>query len=607
MEERDTIVRAAIHPGIGIARVGDSPDAFIVGPEVLNPVPPPDGYKDCKGFLKRQAARFRIFGYDVQNRPVKELTCDDAEIEWSVHVANKKAAWYCFNIALDIPEAVPVPRRNASFSKADRNQLIIDPGPRSIAGKNKQGEGYKFNTGTFLGNRVYLGEICTDNDGRLIFLGGRGLSATPLPHNTAIDFANNDGWYDDISDGPVTATVKLRGRNIPVDPAWVVVAPPNYAPDVISIQTMHDVMVDTYQNWWLEPPEKASFREHIYPILSQFCQTQWVNYGFYVQFGWAGPYDFLRSAYFEKLSHPQSEYKEMRRQLFNIFRNPDYKVLDAHAWPQVYGDNMNVPDTDARQFLALTKTQYRVLKRWADGDFIADWDPNWVPPSSIEEIPLPDRPAILDKAALHFCMGGPFHPGCEMTWPMRHVSLYYAPFRIRPRAAQTPEPDFGDMLTPATINSSDGPLAASAPGDITRWMAVPWQTDTASCRAGYEPEYDPYLPTFWPARVPNHVLAQNDYNTVMNRSLPLADRMLAFSTRSTWYRGLEGAYVDQINQMIADFSKLGVIERQPGPGDPDFPKVMLVESPPAIGTNAPRDKNNVIGHVGKKRRSRLKD
>ena len=285
MEERDTIVRAAIHPGIGIARVGDSPDAFFVGPEVLNPVPPPDGYKDRKGFLKRQAARFRIFGYDVQNRPVKELTCDDAEIEWSVHLANKKAAWYCFNIALDIPEAVPVPRRNASFSKADRNQLIIDPGPRSIAGKNKQGEGYKFNTGTFLGNRVYLGEICTDNDGRLVFLGGHGLSATPLPHNTAIDFANNDGWYDDISDGPITATVKLRGRSIRVDPAWVVVAPPNYAPDVISIQTMHDVMVDTYQDWWLEPPEKVSFREHIYPILSQFCQTQWVNYGFYVQFG----------------------------------------------------------------------------------------------------------------------------------------------------------------------------------------------------------------------------------------------------------------------------------------------------------------------------------
>ncbi len=189
-----------------------------------------------------------------------------------------------------------------------------------------------------------------------------------------------------------------------------------------------------------------------------------------------------------------------------------------------------------------------------------------------------------------------------MTWPMRHPSMYYVPFRIRPRAPHNPEPDYGDLLTPAVISSSDGPLSASGPGDLTRWMAVPWQTDTASCRAGYEAEYDPYLPTFWPARVPNHVLAQTDYETVMNRKLPLHERMLAFATRSQWYRGLEGAWVDQINQMIVDFSKLGVVERRPGPGDREFPDVMLVESPPGIGLTAAREKNNVIGHVGKRRR-----
>ena len=603
MTTMDTIVRAAIHPSIGIARVGDSSDAFFIGPELPYPTPAPEGgYKDTSGFLKRQAARFRIFGYDSRNRVVEELTCDNAEIEWTVHVANKKAAWYCFNVALDIPEGVPVPRRNANFTGAGRNQLIIDPGPRPISGRNEQGDRYWFDTGRFLEQNVYLGELRTDAQGRLIFLGGRGVSATPFPNNTAIDFANNDGWYDDTSDGPVTATIKLNGKSIPVDPAWAVVAPPNYAPDIISIQTMYDVMVDTYQNWWLNPPEKVSFREHIYPILSQFCQAQWVNYGFHIQFGWGAPYDFLRSSYFEKLSNAKAEYKEIRRQLFNIFRDPDYKMIDVHAWPQVYGDNMNVPATDARQFLALTKTQHELLKRWVEGHFIPDWNPNWIPPHTIDDVPLQERPHVLDKAALHFCMGGPFHPGCEMTWPMRHPSLYYAPFRIRPRAPNNPEPDYGHQLTPAAVNQSDGPLAASGPGDITRWMAVPWQTDTASCRAGYEPEYDPYLPTFWPARVPNHVLAQKDYETVMNRNLPLPERMLAFATRSAWYRGLEGAYVDQINQMIVDFSKLGVVEQRPGPGDPEFPDAMLVESPPGIGLTAPREKNNVIGHVGKRRR-----
>ena len=40
------IVRAAIHPTIGIARVGNSPDAFFFGPEVPGALPrPPVGFK----------------------------------------------------------------------------------------------------------------------------------------------------------------------------------------------------------------------------------------------------------------------------------------------------------------------------------------------------------------------------------------------------------------------------------------------------------------------------------------------------------------------------------------------------------------------------------
>ena len=52
-----TIVRAAIHPGIGIARVGNSPDAYFIGPETNVAPVPDDGYKDAAGAIKRQAAR----------------------------------------------------------------------------------------------------------------------------------------------------------------------------------------------------------------------------------------------------------------------------------------------------------------------------------------------------------------------------------------------------------------------------------------------------------------------------------------------------------------------------------------------------------------------
>ncbi|MDZ4717716.1 MAG: LodA/GoxA family CTQ-dependent oxidase, partial [Roseiflexaceae bacterium] len=102
------VVRAAIHPGIGIARVGNSPDEFFVGPELPYPTGAPDGgYKDPAGALKRQAARFRIYGYDAAGEIVGELTADDASISWSVHLANKKAAWYNFEVALDIANTLP--------------------------------------------------------------------------------------------------------------------------------------------------------------------------------------------------------------------------------------------------------------------------------------------------------------------------------------------------------------------------------------------------------------------------------------------------------------------------------------------------------------------
>src|SRR5258708_1369953 len=211
----DSIVSARIHPAIGIARIGNSPTEYFIGPEVPNPVPPPPGgYKDPQGRLKRQGAQFRVYGYDAQGQVVAELTAANAEIAWTVHVANKKAAWYDFVVALDIPEAADThaPLRNAWVSAADRHKLIIDPGPRSVSGRNQKSA--PFSTGRFFDTPVDLGELLTDADGRLIFLGGRGVSGSPFPGNTMTTFANNSGWYDDISDGPVTAQVKVGGRTI---------------------------------------------------------------------------------------------------------------------------------------------------------------------------------------------------------------------------------------------------------------------------------------------------------------------------------------------------------------------------------------------------------
>jgi len=589
----DSIVEARIHPAIGVARIGNS-DEYFIGPEIPYPTPPPaGGYRDQNGRLKRQAALFRVYGYDADGKVVAELTAENAEIAWTVHVANKKGAWYDFDAALDLPEAATLQsaRRNAMFQGLEREKLVIDPGSRSISGRGQKS--LPFDTGTFLGHEVYLGELRTDAEGRLIFVGGRGQSGSPLPGYTLTTFANNGGWHDDTSDGPVSASVKIGSRDVTTDPAWVVTTPPNYSPDLVTPQTMYDVIYDALSGSLLTPPPKPSFSKNILPLLSQFCQAQWVNHGFAVQFGWRAPNEFLRPDFLAKLASAPGDtdpFAELRKQVFYAFRNPGSTTFEPLAWPPIYGDAFGSYDNPPvpNDGFAVTNTLFGYLQQWMEGDFIADYDPNAKPPQSIANVPLAEQPETIDLAALHFCMGGPFHPGCEMTWPMRHSSMYRSPFRLR----QSPDPmtndDYGEFLTQATINSSDGPLSASGPGDITKWMAVPWQSDTASCRAGYpgtEFPSDKFIPTFWPSRVPNNVITEEKYKIIVDPSKPIMERMAAFNERPFWLRSLDFSkpYVDQITKMVHHFGDLGLILKRESTDDPDFPAVMYVETLPPAG------------------------
>jgi hypothetical protein len=591
------IVSARIHPAIGIARVGSSQDAYYVGPQVTDPLPlPPGSMHDADGALKREAALFRVYGYDADGNVVRELTADDAEVRWTVHVANHKAAWYQWQIALDIPEAAKtvLPLRNATV--ADRAGLAIDGGARTVSGRSVSGADNEF-IGRFQGTPVYLGELRTDEAGRLLFLGGRGVSASPagMPIFDGTDgdsFINADGWYDDVSDGPVTAEVTLGGRTVPVTPAWVVTAPPNYAPEAVGVRTLYDLLQDLYiQAGWMDPlPPKPSFRHHVYPILQRFSNLQWVNAGFAAQFGRARPHDFNDPEYVRTLSSLPADggydvYHEVRLQVFNAFRNPDPKQSDANQlpWPWIYGDAMDVPPGHTpRQNATVSSTQYGVLQAWAAGQFVDDWEASYDPPRTIEEVPVAEQPAMLDRAALHFCLADAFHPGCEVTWPVRHTSLYSAPFRIRHRAPGEVRPDYGPTLTPEVALSPTGPLNEQGPGDLSRWMGLPWQADTGFCRSGYQTptySYDPFVPTFWPARVPNQVLTEAAYERVLDPALPREARLAAFTDRASWVRWLDApTTAGQMEQMVRLFGDMGVVMLREGvEGDPDFPPVMGVE------------------------------
>src|SRR5262245_45798599 len=132
-------IKYRIHPAIGIARLGDSADDFFIGPEapgVPSTLNKPDGssaqpgkYKDQQHKIKRQGARFRIYEYTEDAAgaatTVREITATDAQIEWEVHLANRKAA---------APKLIGTGRRNAKQSQSD---LIIDPGPQRISGTNQ--------------------------------------------------------------------------------------------------------------------------------------------------------------------------------------------------------------------------------------------------------------------------------------------------------------------------------------------------------------------------------------------------------------------------------------------------------------------------------------
>src|SRR5262245_19983557 len=610
MPDKKPIVRCAIHPAIGVARIGNAPaDQYYLAPEVPGRAadPGPGGFKNDKGEVRKEACRFRIYGYDDKGAVAREITAADAEITWEVQVANRKAAWYQFFNAMDLKQyALSTNYRNGTIGGAARESLVIDPGAIDIRGRKPEGPKYRFDGGFIrFGSgspiRVPLGELRTDAQGRLIVLGGDGTSAsaTNVP---AITFANNEGWYDDVADGPVRARVKLQGRRdvLDADPAMVVVTPPNFGPGLYGVVTMYDVIYDLFvRRGWLPPVKRLSFWEHIFPLFERLVNNQWVNQGAYVLFGAGSPGDLTDRARLKKLSDPGRAARDERQKVFEWFRQPP-PPWDAPGGravtpppqpsdsPPFYGDGFGEYQDIAIDELALTETLYGWLKRWAEGDFVTGGRRRT--PRRLEDLPLAAQPAALDRTPLEDCLGGPFHPGIEMTWPMRVPRMWRPPgeahgrpFRLRilPRGV-APRDDFGPVLTPEVCLGPDGPLAASGPGSLTRWLGVPWQTDEASCLSGYDSSAYLPVPSFWAARVPNEVLSENAYRQATDSRLAYVQRLKSVAYRQFWLRDIQGSsYQARINNMVKEWSLLGIVAEQKEPagrGEPGVPGRAWVET-----------------------------
>ncbi|HLB90371.1 MAG TPA: LodA/GoxA family CTQ-dependent oxidase [Terriglobales bacterium] len=435
-----------VHSAIGVARVGNSPDEFFIGPEIPGDRTPPEGgYKDAQGRIKRQAARFRLFGYDGRGQLVKEITDDDATIGWTVHLANKKAEWKEFD-GLN----ASAPPRNSGVK--DRQKLIIDPEPRTITGL---GQTAKFDTGKFMDTVVPLGEIRTDDQGRLLVLGGFGHSESPQ-NKELTHYANNDDWHDDVSDGPVNATIAFHGgtQSIEAVGAWVIVASPDFAPAIDSITTLHDTLLRVaVEKLGLKLAPQPSFTNDIYPILKRAIQMRWTS---------------------EHVSHahmtlpsviPPPGNPSDREAIFSRLRNPNDG--SGGDMPMLFSDT-GEPNA------ALNRLQYSLMEKWKKGDFVNDWNG---PPEPSNEI----TPEGLDRAALEACVGGAFFPGIEAGWFMRDVNQYSEPFRLDQTYLKA--------------------------GDITKQMAVPWQADFYECRTDGDFSW-------WPAQRPDDVFLAGEEEPV---------------------------------------------------------------------------------------------
>jgi hypothetical protein len=151
-------------------------------------------------------------------------------------------------------------------------------------------------------------------------------------------------------------------------------------------------------------------------------------------------------------------------------------------------------------------------------------------------MPLSLRPETLTRAALDACSGGAFHPGVEITWPVRHAALYRPttetplPFRIAISTRKSLVQDVGLQLNPQNVFSGhpnrkdDGaPVGPQAPGDLTRWMGVPWQGDAFSCQSVLTADGFP-TPVWWPALLPIDVLPEGFYKQMMRADLSAEER-----------------------------------------------------------------------------------
>jgi hypothetical protein len=450
--EMATLQKVQIFPAIGIARIGNSPEWYL-GPELPfpapAPVPPGGSYKDDRCRIKRQAQRFRLWGF-FSDGTDRELTQADGDITWTVHLANTKPA-------------------------VEFNESIIDGGLQTLNGPAASATF----TGTFKYTppgqtehsvQVPLGEAQTDGEGRLLVVGGFGTSANPSDPNSTPNFPRTQGWYDDVSDGPITAQITVSGTTFTAENgAWVICPPPRFAPTTYSVLTLYDTLRKlAIGNGQLPAPGQPSFANDIYPILQRALDMRWVTAFTF------NPGDHDTLADFAPPGGPNDTLPNRQAVYARLAPGQAQQGQDPPNMPLLSGGAQ------------LLDFQHTFMQQWSQGTVTPDWPPT---------LPTTLNPDGLTRAALEACVGGAFFPGIE--------------------AGGIPAGTAQSILTLAFVEAFRLDQSQVHPGDVTQAMARPWQGDFMLC-SGPESQVPSTtapanVPTsWWPAARPSGVYPFDD-------------------------------------------------------------------------------------------------
>ena len=518
-----------------------------------------DDFRDTTGNVKRQAARFRIYAYASGTSAIYPngggtlVTVGSTvggkkvvDIVWTVHLANKKLNNYSTvskggqfrgMAAYEDPSLLEL--RNPNYKgKTDRNdpvrlrELFIDPGPRVIKASGGTSAVIAFDAATQaaygnssggvvpvpsypksfpsdfntlyepLGPLTSLGDLRVDDKGGLVVAGGYAKTAAVSQDGKPVDPMNqateNGLWYDDAADGPVNAVVVFDDHSTAtVQGGWYVTGDPGYAPQTRNIISSWDDVYDVwvrelalvpalYANGRFQATYRPSFPDDIQPTFHAVMLQRWntnlpsVAINNHDMIGAIKPTD-----------DPTAKIPNFK----TLLRNPNSSSDTQTGAPMM---PLSLGDAE-KSFLSVSQTQYFLLSQWHAKSYLPGPGPALGPGEK------------LDKITLENCLGGRYSPGIEMSFTVRDTNLYIqdwqkqdcGPFRINQApldyskaTADKPFLKFGYIpLQPIPLE----------PGDISKFMSVPWHTDYNSC-ATHLPDPNPQgnntLFWSWPAERP---------------------------------------------------------------------------------------------------------